>query len=536
MTKRVVVAIAGSFPVAVVAAVSFGLAVDLGGAVSTLFFWLVWGASTYYSVRELEPKRVFGRTAVTYAAAALTLPLTAAVFAITAFREVEDALESSVSGSEGALVSIFTVLLGAALVEIFVIIAVIVGAFGVVTGVAAILLARSFLRRQNTEPQQPAAPSTSSAGTLVSVPAALRRFVTGGLRQVRLENKATVLGLGLVALCLAAIAGIAVYGILASTATPDPTLTVAPTPVPVLPPPSPAAPPVAAQPVVSTVTPTTIRGTAATQVPAPTDTLTPALTALAVASLVPTIVRTPTPVPALTALAVASPVPTGVQTHITAPAPTARPQSTPVPALAGTAPAQPSNVRYALEGSATTLSWDTVADADHYNVYHDDFFDSGCRLNRDGSASMCEELATNMTDNTYVHADRGGGTYYYWVSACNSSGCSDIDSANPAMPIEAIPETPSNTSYAWEGGTIRVRWDAVDGADYYNVYHDDDFADGCRLDRDGSTGFCVELAADVAETSYVHAEPDSDANYYWLVACNRGGCSDIDSANPATPP
>ena len=228
MTKRVVVAIVGSFPVAVVAAVSLGLAINLGGAVSTLFFWMVWGASTYHAVRELEPNRVFGRTAVAYAVAAFTLPVTAAVFAVTAF----GAFESSMSDAEGALEGFIGLIFGAALVEIFVIIAVIVGVFGVVTGVVAILLARSFLRRQDTEPQQSTESSTPAVGPLLSAPAALRRFATGGLRQVRLENKATVLGLGLVALFLAIIAGIAVYGILASTDTPEPPLTVAPTPNP----------------------------------------------------------------------------------------------------------------------------------------------------------------------------------------------------------------------------------------------------------------------------------------------------------------
>ena len=38
----------------------------------------------------------------------------------------------------------------------------------------------------------------------------------------------------------------------------------------------------------------------------------------------------------------------------------------------------------------------------------------------------------------------------------------------------------------------------------------------------------------VGETSYVHAAPDSYNNYYWVVACNSGGCSEIDSDNPAS--
>ena len=27
--------------------------------------------------------------------------------------------------------------------------------------------------------------------------------------------------------------------------------------------------------------------------------------------------------------------------------------------------------------------------------------------------------------------------------------------------------------------------------------------------------------------------PDDDTNHYWVVACNAGGCTDIDSSNPA---
>ena len=81
---------------------------------------------------------------------------------------------------------------------------------------------------------------------------------------------------------------------------------------------------------------------------------------------------------------------------------------------------------------------------------------------------------------------------------------------------------------------IRITWDPVGGADYYNVYHDYFFNDACSLDRNGNPRFCEELAASVGETSYVHASPDSFNNYYWVVACNSGGCSEIDSDNPAS--
>ena len=94
----------------------------------------------------------------------------------------------------------------------------------------------------------------------------------------------------------------------------------------------------------------------------------------------------------------------------------------------------------------------------------------------------------------------------------------------------------TNPQYAWNGSTIRVSWDAVDGADYYKVYHD--FSDpSCQLRGDGSPIFCEELAADVTGTTYVHISPTTPGmgeNYYWVVSCNSGGCSEIDSKHPAS--
>ena len=196
-------------------------------------------------------------------------------------------------------------------------------------------------------------------------------------------------------------------------------------------------------------------------------------------------------------------------------------------------PTGPENVRFAHEGSAIRVSWDPVDGADHYNVYHDDFRDSGCTLNRDGSPRLCDELATNVTEATYLHTAPSGGSY--WVVACNRGGCSEIDSANPATPIEAIPSGPTNVRYAGEGSAIRVSWDPVDGADHYNVYHDDFRDSRCTLNRDGSPSLCDELATNVTETTYLHASPSDRNNYYWVAACNRGGCSEIDSENPAIP-
>ena len=145
--KRVVVAIIASFPVAVVAGLSLGLAIDLGDAFSTAFFWIVWGASIYFSLRESEPRRVFGRTAIAYAIAALSLPLTATVFALTAV----SAVEGAITEAEGPLEGFILLILGAAYTELFVVMSVILGVFGVLTGLVAVLLARSSLKGQDAQ-------------------------------------------------------------------------------------------------------------------------------------------------------------------------------------------------------------------------------------------------------------------------------------------------------------------------------------------------------------------------------------------------
>ena len=197
----------------------------------------------------------------------------------------------------------------------------------------------------------------------------------------------------------------------------------------------------------------------------------------------------------------------------------------------GAALGHPTNQSYSRQGSTTIVSWNAVAGADHYNIYHDDFLSSSCRLSS-GNPSFCEELATNVVGTSYTHTTPDDDENYYWVTACNSGGCSEIDSDNPATFIDTRPSSPANQSYSRQGSTTVVSWNAVAGADHYNIYHDNFFSSSCRLSS-GNPSFCEELATNVVGTSYTHTTPDDDENYYWVTACNSGGCSEIDSDNPA---
>ena len=194
---------------------------------------------------------------------------------------------------------------------------------------------------------------------------------------------------------------------------------------------------------------------------------------------------------------------------------------------------RPTNQHYAFEGSTIVLGWDAVADATYYRIYYDDFHDSSCRVNSGGNASFCDELATNITDTSYTHTNPDDDNNYYWVVACNNSGCSPVDSNNPATTVGTAPDTPT-ARYAFKGSTIVLGWDAVADASYYNIYYDDFFSSSCRVSSGGNASFCDELATNITGTSYTHTDPDDDNNYYWVVACNNSGCSQVDSNNPAT--
>ncbi|MXV81209.1 MAG: fibronectin type III domain-containing protein [Chloroflexi bacterium] len=100
------------------------------------------------------------------------------------------------------------------------------------------------------------------------------------------------------------------------------------------------------------------------------------------------------------------------------------------------------------------------------------------------------------------------------------------------------PTAPTNQRYSYEGSAIVLQWNESEGADFYKVYFADSAEPGCRL-QDGQPEFCVELDGEVPTgwfEDHSEARFNRERNYYWVVACRGGGCSAIDSANPAQGP
>ena len=192
----------------------------------------------------------------------------------------------------------------------------------------------------------------------------------------------------------------------------------------------------------------------------------------------------------------------------------------------GVVPGNPPNQRYSRQDATTIVTWDPSAGATHYKVYYDDSRSPRCSFRR-GELSGCEELADNVVETSYTHASADDETNHYWVTACNSEGCSEINSGNPARFVDNRPAAPTNAQYVRVGSTTVVSWDASAGADYYNIYYHDFFSTSCP-------SFCELLVGNVTGTTYTHTSPDERSNYYWVAACNSAGCSDIDGGNPAT--
>ena len=171
----------------------------------------------------------------------------------------------------------------------------------------------------------------------------------------------------------------------------------------------------------------------------------------------------------------------------------------------------------AWERRSILVTWDAVDGADYYNVYRD---------------TARKELATNLTENSYVDTSPGV-VNNYWVTACNDAGCSEVDKKNPASPVEGIPDQPANVQVSHQDSANIISWDSVNEADYYVIYGSDFFPDDCSEGDDPNRpDYCDALHLDLRQTHYTD-DDFSLQDFYWVIACNRGGCSKIDSDNPA---
>ena len=204
-------------------------------------------------------------------------------------------------------------------------------------------------------------------------------------------------------------------------------------------------------------------------------------------------------------------------------------------------PDAPTNAQYERVGSTAVVTWSVSVGATHYKVYYSDFFGSSCRLSS-GSPNFCELLAGNVTGTTYTHTGPDENRSYYWVTACDSSGCSDIDSANPAAfvettPVVTVPGAPTSLTATEDGETeIDLSWTAPadDGGVSITGYR-------IEVSDNGSSWSNLEANTNSASTTYTHTGlMAGDTRHYRVSAINSEGAgpasnTDTATTNAATP-
>ena len=197
-------------------------------------------------------------------------------------------------------------------------------------------------------------------------------------------------------------------------------------------------------------------------------------------------------------------------------------------------PAAPTGAQYVRVGSTAVVTWDQSTGATHYKLYYDDFFGTNCRLSS-GSPSFCELLAGNVAGATYTHTSPDDDTNYYWITACNSAGCSDIDSGNPAQftatqSAATAPGAPTGLTATANGQSrIDLSWTAPsdDGGSNITGYK-------IEVSTNGSTRSDLVANTNSTSTSYSHTSLTAGSTRHYRVSAinsvGTGTASNVDNA------
>jgi fibronectin type 3 domain-containing protein len=185
------------------------------------------------------------------------------------------------------------------------------------------------------------------------------------------------------------------------------------------------------------------------------------------------------------------------------------------PAAPANAPAAPANLTAVAGSAQISLSWSTSAGAAGYNVKRS--------IVSGGPYSQVAAPATNSYTDTGL---TDGTTYYYVVSAVNSSGQSANSaqaSATPAAPA-APPATPANLTATAGNAQVSLSWSVSTGATSYNV------------ERSTTASGPYSQTAAPSTNAYADTGLTNGTTYYYVVsAANSAGKSANSAQASATP-
>ncbi len=149
------------------------------------------------------------------------------------------------------------------------------------------------------------------------------------------------------------------------------------------------------------------------------------------------------------------------------------------------------------------ISWNPSANATYYQVFR----------NTSDTTTGASTLTDNHTVSPYNDTTAVAGTlYYYWVKACNGSGCSDYSQFDSGYRAASVltPPTGVDASDGTYNDKVRISWNTSAGANHYEVYRN----------TTNSTDSANQLINDQLESPYDDSTAIVDAEYYyWVIAC-----------------
>jgi hypothetical protein len=186
--------------------------------------------------------------------------------------------------------------------------------------------------------------------------------------------------------------------------------------------------------------------------------------------------------------------------------------STPVPAA-------PAYVTVTPADSQLTVEWIQSVNATGYEVWFGTENDTGkaTKVAEPFTGTSC--IITNLTNST---------TYYVWVRATNSAGCSDWSSVATGKPVSSVnpPLAPAVVNVTAGDSQLTVTWTAAAGATDYQVWY------GTSTDSNKASQFGNDLTE---LTSTITGLTNGTRYYIWVKAKNEAGVSDFSLVATATP-
>ena len=170
-----------------------------------------------------------------------------------------------------------------------------------------------------------------------------------------------------------------------------------------------------------------------------------------------------------------------------------------------------SNITGKQSDKSIKISWQVVPGSSSYRVYK----------STSNNPSESEVLTSLEASSGLVYTDEkisAGINYYYWLKACNSSGCSAYSEPFGLMvrPSPPVLEGEQNAS------TANLTWKNSAGTDYYELY---------KSRKNTPSTDLIASRFISSRSSYQDGKNSAGIAYhYWLKACNSGGCSDYSDA------